>query len=100
MKQTVNFSQFCDAFTATGRGAQFSYAAKRALYDYLDEWEDETGDEIELDVIALCCAFAEYENLDEFRAEYGDDYVTIESIEQITAVIPIPDSAGFLIEVF
>lgn len=61
MKQTVTFSQFCDAFSDTYKG-NFSYAGKRALYDYLEEYEDSTGEEVELDTVALCCEYSEYES--------------------------------------
>lgn len=60
MIQTINFSQFCDSFSED-RQNQFSYEGKKALFDYLEEYEEETGEEIELDVIALCCDYTEYE---------------------------------------
>ena len=59
MKTTVNFSQFCDAFNSMGRENQFSYEGKKALFDYLEQYEDDTGEEIELDIIALCCDYSE-----------------------------------------
>ncbi len=59
MKTTVNFSKFCDAFHKAGRDNNFSYDGKRALFDYLEEMEQSTGEELELDVIALCCDFDE-----------------------------------------
>lgn len=59
MKTTVNFSDFCDAFRKFDRDNNFSYAGKRALFDYLEEYEQSTGEEIELDVIALCCDYEE-----------------------------------------
>jgi len=59
MKQSVNFSQFCDAFQAI-RPGNFSYAGLCALFDYLEDYEESTGEELELDVIALCCEFSEY----------------------------------------
>jgi hypothetical protein len=99
MKQTINFSLFCDRFEACGRGSQFSYDGKRALYDYLTDLEDETGEEFELDVIGLCCEYMEYENLAEFKADYGDEYETIEDIEQETTVILVDDES-FIIQVF
>jgi len=102
MKQTVNFSMFCDEFRAMDRKEYFSYDGLRALFDSLEEYEDSCGEEIELDVIALCCDFTEYENLDEFRAEYnyGDDYSTMDKIRDQTMVIDIPDGDGFIIQVF
>ena len=60
MKQTIGFCAFCDAFRDMDRNENFSYEGKRALFDYLEEYEESTGEEIELDVIALCCDY--YEN--------------------------------------
>ena len=62
---------FMDAFAACGRKDQFSYDGLSALYDYLEEYEDGTGQPVELDVIALCCEYAEYEDLDELINDYG-----------------------------
>jgi hypothetical protein len=101
MKQTVTLNQFRDAFRHCGRGEQFSYKALNALYDYLEEVGDETGQEYDLDVIALCCEYAEYGDLEEFREDYDADiYQTMEDIENVTTVIPIPKSDGFIIAEF
>lgn len=59
MKQTINSSQFHDAFHKFGRGTQFSYEALDILFTYLEFFEEDTGQEIELDVIGLCCEYAE-----------------------------------------
>lgn len=69
MYQTVNFSAFCDAFRAHDRQDQFSYAGKRALFEYLENYEDETGATVELDVIALCCEFSE-DGVDDIILDY------------------------------
>lgn len=63
--QTINFYQFCDAFRSMNRNDNFSYAGKQVLFDYLEEYSECTGEEVELDIIALCCGYAE------------DDYKTI-----------------------
>lgn len=59
MKKSVNFSQFCDAFHDCNRNDNFSYDGKRVLFDFIEEWEEKTGQPIELDVIALCCEYSE-----------------------------------------
>lgn len=59
MKQTVNLSQFRDAFNRMDRGNQFSYEALEILFNGLEEFEEDTGEEMELDVIELCCDFSE-----------------------------------------
>ena len=71
MKQTINQYQFVDAFVHMNRGENFSYEGLRVLYEYLTDIEEDTGEEMELDVIAICCEFQEF-TLSELQAEYGD----------------------------
>jgi len=100
MKQTVNFYQFTDAFTNMNRQNQFSYKGKKALFEYLEEYEDSTGEQIELDIIALCCDYEEYDSLEDFWQEYDkEDFPNIEAIEWHTQVIHI-DNDSFIIAVF
>jgi hypothetical protein len=70
MKQKATASDFHDAFIACGRGDQFSYKGRDALYDYLTELEDDCGQEIELDVIALCCDYSEHSSLTDWAEDY------------------------------
>ena len=56
MIQTINVSDFRDAFRACGRADQFSYEGLSVLFDYLEEFD---GGSYELDVIALCCDYSE-----------------------------------------
>ena len=96
MFQSITKSDFTSAFHRMNRGEQFSYKGLIALYDYLEQYEEDTGEQIELDVIAICCEYTEYESLEEFQEDYGDDYQSIDEIEQVTTVIPVDDS-GFII---
>ena len=98
MKQSINEYDFLKAFKEC-RPNNFSRAGLFALYDYLEQYEDDTGEEIELDVIALCCEYAEYDNLEEFQADYSEDYQTIGDIESDTTVIMIDDDS-FIIQQF
>ena len=104
MKQTINEYQFKDAFQKC-RPDNFSCEGLIALYDYLEQYEEDTGQEVELDVIAICCEFTEYEDLKEFQGIYyddikGDKYKTLEEIEEETIVIPIEGTEGFIIQDF
>jgi hypothetical protein len=58
MKTTVYFSEFCDYFRKI-RPDNFSYQGLRVLFDYLEEIDNSCGEDSELDVIGLCCDFAE-----------------------------------------
>jgi len=99
MITTINEYDFIDAFRKMGREGNFSNDGLVALYEYLEMLEDDTGQPIELDVIALCCEFTEYDNLEEFQADYSEDYETIEDIERETTVIMIDDDS-FIIRQF
>ena len=59
MKTTINLHQFRDAFYRMNRKTNFSYEGLEILFEYLEELEEGTDQEIELDVIALCCDFSE-----------------------------------------
>lgn len=86
MKTSVSFSQFVDAFRLMGRESQFTYDGKRALYDYLENYESQTGAEVSLVVIALCCEYTEYENFEEFKKDYSD-IENFAELEENTMVI-------------
>jgi hypothetical protein len=90
MKQRVNFAWFLESFRMMGRYEQFGYNALRVLFDYLEDLESDTGEEIELDVIALCCDYSVY-TLDEFQRDYGTEYQSIEDIANEFVIIPVDD---------
>jgi hypothetical protein len=52
------------------RTAGWTRAGAFALAEHLEEYEDSTGEELELDVVALRCDFSEYSDL----IEWADDY--------------------------
>ncbi len=99
MKSSVSLSDFIQAFRDMGRDKNFSYDGLEKLFEYLKELEEETGQELELDVIAICCDYNEYENLKEFQQDYGEEYKSIEDIQEQTDVIMIDDER-FIIRVF
>ena len=59
MEQTVNLYQFRDAFQRMDRADAFTYEGLEVLFRGLEEFEEDTNEEMELDVIALCCDFVE-----------------------------------------
>tara|TARA_R110000868_G_scaffold234132_1_gene487836 strand:+ start:956 stop:1288 length:333 start_codon:yes stop_codon:yes gene_type:complete len=58
MYQTVNFYQFHDAFMSI-RPNNFTHEGLQALFEYCEDYERDTGETMELDVIALCCDITE-----------------------------------------
>jgi hypothetical protein len=70
MYQRVSFQDFIDAFIKMERGGQFTYEGFEALYNHLLSIEDDTGKQIELDVIAICVEYAEYPSAIDAVADY------------------------------
>lgn len=58
MKTTVDFYDFKHSFERI-RPDNFSREGLSVLWDYLEQYEADTGEELEMDVIALCCDFSE-----------------------------------------
>lgn len=69
MKITVTKSMFKDHFKACGRGDQFSWSALGSLFEYYGEIESDTGEEMELDPVAICCDWSEYAKASEAARE-------------------------------
>jgi hypothetical protein len=89
MKTTVYFSEFRDLFQQI-RPDNFSYQGQKILFDYFEEYENSTGEEFDLDVIAICCDFSEdsFENIAdqygiELDAEMDEDYQKQQVIEHL-----------------
>ena len=58
MKQTINKDQFRHAFNQI-RPDNFDYEGQGILFDYFEQYEDDTGEQVELDVIAICCDYSQ-----------------------------------------
>ena len=78
----VSFSNFCDSFSDIYKN-NFTYEGKKALFDYLEQSADDMGENIELDTVALCCEYSEYES----AIECAKNYFTfaLSDIDTITA---------------
>jgi len=62
----ISESEFIQAFEDMDRGNNFSVKGRRALYNYLVELSEEIGENLEMDVIGLCCDYEEYEDTEDF----------------------------------
>ena len=71
MKQTVYFHDFQNAFEKM-RPNNFTYEGLQQLFDYLQSYEDDTGEQLELDVIAFCCEYSEM-TAEDFASSHGYD---------------------------
>jgi hypothetical protein len=109
MKQSITFSQFVDAFRAYDRYDDFGYQSLRAIFDYLEQYEQDTGEEIELDVIAICCDFAE-DDAQDIAQNYSIDIEGLDDeevcdavrkyLEENTIIVGEPSEGLFVYQVF
>jgi len=93
MKITINFNDFERAFQRYNRDNNFSFFGLQVLFNYLEDLESDMAEDMELDVIGLCCEYTEYESLQIFQDEHGKEYESIEDIENQTIVIPINEES-------
>jgi hypothetical protein len=109
MKTTVSRYDFERAFIDADRKNTFTYDGMHLLFDYLEQYEEDSGAEIELDVIALCCEYDENawqdiaDNYD-IDISSGDDdkekkEIVREYLEENTQLVGETDS-GFIYAAF
>ena len=85
MKTTVSRYDFERAFADYNRKENFTYEGLGLLFDYFEEYEEITGEEIELDVIAICCEYAE-EDTHIIARDYKIDIEGMDGDEILDAV--------------
>jgi hypothetical protein len=103
MITTITESQFRDAFNAGQYKNNFSYYGITALYEYLTEYEESTGEQIELDVCAICCDYAEHDTALECATQYGQfkdeeqtEEYALEWLQEQTQVIEFDNDNPFM----
>lgn len=93
----LTFYDFVRAFENHNRENQFTRSGLSALYDYLEEYSEEMGEDLRLDVIALCCEFTEYPTIKDALKEYN--LSNYDELAESTLIIPT-DDGGILIQEF
>lgn len=68
MKMTLTAHEFVNQMTAI-RPHNFSRPGLYELFDYLIQVDEN----MEFDPIGICCDFTEYDNLEAYQNDYGED---------------------------
>lgn len=68
-------------FKDMGRQEQFSQVGIVALFEHLYDLSEETGEDIQIDVIALCCDFSEFDDITDYNEQNGTDYASWDDAE-------------------
>ena len=102
MKQNISKYHFIDWFLSSDTYKNnFSYNGLNALFDYFEELEEDMGQEIDFDPIAICCEFSEYENLNEIKESYSSVEINnIDDLRDNTNVIEIENTDRLIIQDF
>ena len=95
MKDTITEHTFTDEMIKHG----FSYEGTKALFEYLEQLEQDCDQEIEFDPIAFRCDFDEYENLKEVQENY-EDIKDLDDLRDHTTVIEIPNTERLIIQAY
>jgi len=69
MKETLTTGEVANRLWQDDN-ANWSYAGARALAEYLEDIEGDTGEEMEFDRVAIRCDFAEWESLQAWAVDY------------------------------
>ncbi len=103
MKTTLTQHEAADMlmkFEAFGTGID-AYSLCYTMAQYLEEYEEDTGEELELDPVAIRCEYTAL-TLDEAREQYdiGEDVDTLEYLSALTAVIETDIEDTYIIAEF
>jgi hypothetical protein len=98
MKQSINESEFVNQIVQDEYNAM-SYRGARALFNWLEELEANTGEEIEFDKVAIRCEFSEYDNIEAVMDDY-DSIRSLSDLQDNTCVIEVPDTNRLIIQQF
>lgn len=75
MIEHINLERFIQRFSDYGRQNQFTRDGLKALFEYYEEMEEVWSEPYVLDVMGLCCTWAEYSSMDEAIEAYSvEDY--------------------------
>ena len=99
MYTRVTKANFRDTFLTSAYSENFSYGGLTALYDYFSELEDELGEPIEFDLVAIAGEYSEL-TIEELRDNYSinKDIDVIEYLQERTQVIEIENGDRVIIQ--
>ena len=69
MKTTLNTHEIAEALYGDNN-AGWTRLGSLALAEWLEEMEEDTGEEVELDVVAIRCDFSEFKSLQKWLTDY------------------------------
>lgn len=75
------------------RGDNFGYKGWNAIGDYLENLSDDLGEDVEVDIVGICCEYSMSEDVSEWWEEYGvysdidsDEWEEMDDEEKLEAI--------------
>lgn len=94
--QTVNPTDLYRMACRMDRGTNFGYAGWNAIGDYLEQLSEDLGEDLEIDIVAICCDYSMVESIEEFLQEFprfldeqgieGEDWQEWDEDEKLSAI--------------
>lgn len=82
----MTFSDFSSWFARSeDKKNQFSYQALKKIFEYYEQYEEDTGEQIEFDPVAFCCEWSEFEDMEEVKKNYNDIETIMDLNDNTTA---------------
>ena len=108
MIETVTQSIFINAFRNSEEFKEkYSYEALGDLFTHLEQYEDETGEQIELNIYTLQGLYSEFDSLDKFNEDRfptrmgftveDDWFESVDKLRESTEVIEVGNTGRIII---
>ncbi len=98
MKKTISVYAFREEFQDSQYKDNFTYEGLATLFDILEQYEQDTEQEQELDIVAIAWDYIE-STLEEIQKDYTD-IEDMYDLEQRTTVWNIPNTNRFIYQSF
>ena len=95
MIQTVTEHDFVSAFLNHTYNT-FSYEGLKSLFEHFEDVIEDTGEQIELDVVAMCGEYEEFENLDKVQERF-QNIKSLDDLQEMTTVIPVRNTDRIIV---
>ena len=77
-----------------------NYDACKAIAEYIESLAEETGEAIELDIVATRCDYSLMDDLADFNKQYDKECESLDDVRELTTVIEIDGQDAFIIQDF
>ena len=95
MIQTLTEHDFVSAFLDWNTYKDcFSYEGLKSLFEHFEDVIEDTGEQIELDVVAMCGEYEEFDDVDELERVWGR---SLEKVQEVTTVIPVGNTGKIIV---